>query len=103
LLVAAACLASGCILFAPSEEDVKNDFAVVVDGANHCTESDQCTLVSAGCPLPCWVSVRKDRAAEVERKGRELVDDFESGGSMCVYECASRGTPICKNGRCGAE
>jgi hypothetical protein len=101
LLLATAFLASGCILFAPSEEDVKNDFAVVVDGANHCTESDQCTLVSAGCPLPCWVSVRQDRAAEVERKGRELVNDFESGGSGCDYECAARGTPSCKSGRCG--
>jgi hypothetical protein len=51
--------------------------------------------------IPCWVSVRQDRAAEVERKGRELVNDFESGGSGCDYECAARGTPSCKSGRCG--
>jgi hypothetical protein len=100
-LVALACsVMPACILFAPSEEDVKNDFAVIVDAANHCDAAEQCTSVSAGCPLPCFVGVRKDRAAEVERKGKELVEDFESGGRSCDYDCSVPGTPTCKNGRC---
>lgn len=99
--LASVLLVPGCFLFAPSEEDVKNDFAVIVDEANHCSADDQCALVSVGCPLPCWTSVRKDRAAEVERKGRELVEDFESGGARCAHDCAPPRTPVCRNGRCG--
>lgn len=101
LVLVAGFLGSACMLFAPSEEDVQNDFAVVVDESNRCSAPDECTSVSVGCPLPCAVSVRKDRAAEVERKGRELVEDYESGGRSCAYECVGPQTPTCKNGRCG--
>lgn len=93
-------LVTGCVLFAPSEEDVQADFRDYVDGANSCTSTDECAYASAGCPLGCQVAVRKDRVGDVENKARELIDDYESGGRACDYGCVQPLGVTCRAGRC---
>jgi len=102
VVAAAAFLGTGCVLFAPSEEDVQAEFNDYVNGANSCTSVDQCAFASAGCPLGCAVPVRKDRVADVENKARELIDDYESGGRRCDYECVAAPELACTAGRCRA-
>lgn len=99
-LLGASSLVTGCVLFAPSEEDVRADFQEYVNGANACTSTDECAYASAGCPLGCQAAVRKDRVGDVEKKARELIDDYESGGRACDYSCVQPQGVTCRAGRC---
>ena len=100
LLLGASSLVTGCVLFAPSEEEVREEFNDYVNSANACATVDECAYASAGCPLGCQVAVRKDRVGDVERKARELIDDYESGGRACAYECVPQLGLACSGGRC---
>ncbi|MES1204891.1 MAG: hypothetical protein ABUS79_03045 [Pseudomonadota bacterium] len=93
-------MAVGCSLFAPSEDEVRADFDAYVRTANSCQIVSDCTVVSPGCPLGCQVAVAKARQADVERKARELIDDYESGGRACAYGCADLGSLACTAGHC---
>lgn len=101
-VVATLCLVStpGC---APSAEEVQATFAEHVATANTCTAATDCAIASVGCPLGCWVVVRVDRVDDVERRGAELVADYERGGARCYYDCVQPGAPVCTEGRCASE
>ena len=88
---------AGC---APSEEEIRSEFAAYVSGANECSEARECAAASAECPLGCSVAVRLDRVESVERKARELVDEHESGGQSCEYDCSPPRALECASGRC---
>ena len=45
------------------------------------------------------MGVRADAAEEVRAKAKELIDDYESGGQTCVYDCLIV-TVDCVGGRC---
>src|SRR4051812_47404583 len=92
-LVTASCLAS------PSDEDIKQQFAAYVASANSCQQASECAIASAECPLGCFVAVRADRKADVERKARELVAAYERGGASCQYDCVAPGQPACVHSR----
>jgi hypothetical protein len=92
LLLASACGAS--------EEDVQREFDAYVAAANRCEQASECVLATAGCPLGCSVAVHADAKADVERKARELIEDYESGGTMCAYGCAAVSSIECTDGRC---
>lgn len=92
-----ALVLSGC---APSAEDVKQEFDAYVANANQCEETAECTLATAGCPLGCVAAVRVEAKADVERKARELIEDYESGGTVCEYECVAVSGAECRDGRC---
>ena len=93
-----AALSMSC---APSEEEIQEEFDAFVAERNHCAAASECTLISPGCPLGCGVGVRVDQAAEVQAKADELVEDWESGGRSCDYECLML-TVDCLDGRCEA-
>lgn len=93
----ATAIACGC---APSAEEVKREFDAYVAEVNHCEEASQCTLAAAGCPLGCAVAVRVEAKEDVERKARELIEDYESDGTMCAYECIEISSVECRHGRC---
>jgi hypothetical protein len=95
--LAGALGAAGC---APSEEEIERDFDAYVQRANSCSAASECGIAAVECPLGCYVPVRLDRVASVEREGRELVDDFESGGRSCDYDCPPPGEVDCVAGRC---
>jgi hypothetical protein len=88
---------AGC---APSEEDIEREFDAYVEGANACSSASECSIAATECPLACFVAVRTDRVASVERKARELVQDYESGGESCDYSCLPPGAVECVRGRC---
>lgn len=96
-LLGALLLASAC---GASEEDVQREFDAYVAKANHCEEASECVLATAGCPLGCSVAVNAGAKADVERKARELIEDYESGGTMCEYSCVSVSSLECTDGRC---
>ena len=79
---------------------MQQEFDAYVAKANQCEETAQCTLATAGCPLGCVVAVRVEAKADVERKARELIEDYESGGAMCAYDCAAVSGAECRDGRC---
>lgn len=91
---------AGC---APTEEEIQEEFEDYVDGANSCSVASECGIAEASCPLGCFVAVRADRVASVERKARELIDDYSSGGRRCVYTCVAAGELECVRGRCSAS
>lgn len=98
LRAALVLLLAGCAL--PSEEEVKDEFEAYVRSANACEQASECVLVSPGCPLGCFVAVRADRKADVERKARELIARYERGGRACAYGCAEPGPIACVERRC---
>lgn len=84
-----------------SEEEVKRRFDAYVAGANACKQVSECAVVSPGCPLGCTVAVRADRAADVERTARSLIEDYERWGARCDYDCVAPRALACNEGRCG--
>ena len=76
----------GC---APSEEEVRAEFEKFVSSRRACALDADCVLAAAGCPLGCTAAVNREHQAAVEAKARELIEDYESGGAACDYECVS--------------
>lgn len=95
--VCSALLVVGC---APSEEDVQKEFDAEVQRSNGCDSASECVVASAGCPLGCWVLVNAKFQARVEAKARELIEDYESGGARCDYECAEAPVIACSASKC---
>jgi hypothetical protein len=83
----------------PSEEEIQKEFDAYVAARNACTVTDDCVLANADCPLGCWVAVNRAYQADVEKKARDLVTDYESGGPSCVYDCQPA-VPVCTDGHC---
>ena len=83
-MLLACALIPGC---APSEEDIQEEFDEFVSTRNSCSSVDDCTIVHPGCPLGCHVGVNKAHEAAVKAKADELIDDYESGGQACAYDC----------------
>lgn len=85
---------------AKSEEEIQEEFDVIVAESNACNDVSECVYASPGCPLGCWVAVNSAKKAYVEQEARELIEDYESGGRSCQYECAVQGPLECTEGRC---
>jgi hypothetical protein len=83
-----------------SEESVRNEFTTYVSGANQCVRTSDCTIVSPGCPLGCEVAVRADREAAVMAKAQALIQEYQSGGMGCAYNCGGPAQPVCEQNRC---
>jgi hypothetical protein len=98
LAISLAIVAAGSC--APSADDIKKEFDEFVSTANQCTAASECTVASVQCPLGCFVSVRADRKADVEAKGRSLVAAYQRGGARCDYDCIGAGAPTCVDHRC---
>lgn len=90
----------GAASCAPSEEEIQQELEDYVDGASSCSAASECAIVDAPCPLGCFVAVRADRVASVERKISELLDAYGAGGRGCVYTCVAPGALECMHGRC---
>ncbi|XXT20155.1 hypothetical protein WME94_01135 [Sorangium sp. So ce429] len=85
---------------AKSEEEVQEEFDVIVAESNACNDASQCVYASTGCPLGCWVAVNSAKKAYVEEEARALIEDFERGGRSCQYECVAQVPLECTEGRC---
>jgi hypothetical protein len=97
-LIVCALAASAC---APSEEEIQEEFDEFLSTRNSCSDVSDCALVYPGCPLGCAVGVNKAHAADVKAKAEELIEDYESGGQACAYECLQT-EPACTACRCDA-
>jgi hypothetical protein len=73
---------------APSEEEIEAEFAAFISSRNHCEATTDCVLVGLECPLGCFIAVHSEHERAVRGKAHELVDDYESGGRSCAYDCA---------------
>lgn len=93
----------GCASCGRSEEDVQQEFTEFVAESNACQKASECVLVGPGCPLGCFVAVNSEKKAEVEAKARELVEDYESVGQSCAYDCAAPGPIECVAGHCDVK
>lgn len=89
--------ALGC---APSEEDVKHDWQEFLDKHQACSQNSDCTLIHPGCPLGCIAAIRADKATEGERVAADLIDDYESAGRSCEYDCIAVCGAACEAERC---
>jgi hypothetical protein len=85
---------------APSEKEVKAEFAAFVSSHNRCEAATDCALVGLECPLGCLIAVRSEHARAVRDKAHELVDDYERGGQSCEYDCVQAPPVECRTGRC---
>ena len=56
-----------------------------------------------GCPLGCQVAINAKHKQQVERRARELIDDYETGGRSCAYDCSDQGPVACLVDRCGFQ
>jgi len=92
-----AALVASC---SPSAAEIQSQFDAVLERSNHCQSSDQCVLVDLACPLGCRAAVQADRASDVRKQARELIEDYERGGTMCLAKCTAPGTASCQQGRC---
>ncbi len=95
--VMAACGLLGC---APSEEEVQDEFAAFIASRRGCEQDTDCAVVYPGCPLGCYVAVAEEHVEAVEKKARELVEDYERAGRSCDYDCMEPPEPVCRAGGC---
>jgi hypothetical protein len=93
-------LLAGC---GPSAEEIQAEFEDHLAANDSCTADTDCTVISPGCPLGCFVAVRADRADACEARARELIDDYESGGESCDYDCAAPGPVRCEAEHCTVD
>jgi hypothetical protein len=104
--IGAACAAALALLLfggcAPSEEEIQEEFEAEVAGSRACEQASDCVAISPGCPLGCWVVVSTTARDRVTRKARELIEDYESGGSACDYGCIEAPAVACSAGACSA-
>jgi hypothetical protein len=91
---------SGCI--GRSAEDVSQEFNAFVAERQACSATTECKLVGFGCPLGCGVYINARFEPEVAAKAKELIADYERGGTSCDYDCVQSPPPACTNGRCVA-
>jgi hypothetical protein len=84
---------------ARSEEEIQAEFDAFVAERNECTDTSECVLAGAGCPLGCTVAVNARHEAAVEAKARDLIDEYESSGRNCEYQCVLV-TAVCADNRC---
>lgn len=94
-----ACCLVGC---APSEEEIQAEFDEFVATRRACSVDDDCVLAATGCPLGCGTAVNRRHEGEVEAKARELIDDYESFGRACEYDCIAS-VAACIEGRCDEQ
>jgi len=84
----------------PSEDEVEAEFAEFVSSRDDCVQSDDCAIAYTECPLGCSHAVNAQYVASVESKARELIDEYESGGSGCDYRCVQVHGAVCQQGTC---
>jgi hypothetical protein len=94
------CLTFAALGCAPSEEEIKQDWKAFLDRHQACKQDSDCTLISAGCPLGCASPIAVDAVADGERVAKELIEDYESGGRSCAYECVAGCVAACEESRC---
>ena len=95
-----ASLALAALSCAPSEEDIKHDFNEFVSKHQACTQDSECTLIHPGCPLGCVTPIATNAATAGEHLAKELIDDYESLGRSCEYDCLALCGAACDAGRC---
>lgn len=95
-----ALLLFACGCAAPSEDEIRAEFATFVDEHNACDDVSECTLIYPGCPLGCYVPINVESAEDAKAKAKALIDDYESGGSGCAYSCIGETPLACRNHRC---
>jgi hypothetical protein len=96
-IVVIACVVLGC---SPSEEQIKRELSDFVSKHVACTQDAECTVISPGCPLGCAIPIQKAAANQGERLARELIEDYESGGASCEYECVAVCGAACRANVC---
>lgn len=69
-------------------------------GGRDCESDDECALLTFECPLGCYQAVNTKYVAAVQRKARELLDDYKRGSSRCFSECAIARGAQCRNRKC---
>lgn len=87
---------------APSGEEVQAEFDAEVASSRACQTEADCTVISPGCPLGCWVVISASARTRLEQKARELIEDYESDGARCDYECIEAPAVACLEGQCTA-
>ena len=87
---------------APSEDEIQAEFDEFVSTKQTCTVDDDCVLASTGCPLGCGTAVNRKHQKEVEAKADELIEDYESNGRMCEYECTGS-VAVCVKRQCDEQ
>jgi hypothetical protein len=91
-------LSTGCR--GRSEDSVRREFEAYLAAINHCSSVAECTTIGPGCPLGCQVAVPARHKDAAMSKARDLIDQYESGGTSCLYECALTGPLVCEQSRC---
>jgi hypothetical protein len=85
---------------APSAEEVQREYDAYVSARNACSVDSDCAIVFPSCPLGCYTAVAVQYQAAVESKARELVDEYESQGQKCYYDCQAVQGAVCTSGNC---
>ena len=85
---------------APSEDEIRAEFDSFVGSHNACDDVSECTLIFPGCPLGCYVPINVESADDASAKAKALIDDYESGGRGCAYNCIEATPLACRNHRC---
>lgn len=74
VLLAIVAVAVGCSR-GLSQEEVNAELDRYVAERNQCTIDDDCALVTASCPLPCFVAVTRGQEADVREKAEALTSE----------------------------
>jgi len=83
-----------------SADEVQAEFNAFVADHDDCQAATDCALITPGCPLGCTVALRADAVDEAEALAKDLIDDYERGGTSCAYGCVGSLRVSCTNQVC---
>lgn len=85
-------LLSGYFFKAPEPKTLE-EISERLGDARSCSSKSDCISIGSKCPFGCGLSVRKERAGELQR----IVESYESG---CTYKCKAVAGVDCLQGKC---
>ncbi len=80
-----------------AQKIAEQDIHTVIEKANYCESTDDCKIVSFGCPFGCGSYINKKEEKPLQEK---VVKYFLSHGERCIYDCVGPVEPVCVDRKC---
>ncbi len=81
----------------PEQEKLKQEIRWDIEKANYCNSTQECKVVSFGCPFGCWSFVNKDFDI---KPIQDKVQEYHSRYGRCQFRCDRLTSVVCKDSKC---
>jgi hypothetical protein len=85
---------------APSEHEVRAEFADFIHAHNACETGTDCALIPQVARSAARSQSMLTAPPRRKSKARDLIEDYESAGRACGYRCQQPDPPTCEAKHC---